>query len=205
MVYNRKGDFGAAVGSFRRVNQDFNTETITGPKTLLKNCQYWQNISAASAQDVFMPDATTLSPGWCVVVLAAGAGTLTVKKSGATAIHTVASGKAYEFTLTDNATAAGTWNVDFKNPIDSVPSVKYVKTMNATTDWGAASGGYYSIQVTAATHGVGTQPFVQIEETSGSDTIRVDVDEVKINSSGDIAIRVPEVPDLRFAGRILVM
>ena len=193
------------VVSSRRTNEEMNTETITGAKTLVKNSARYQNLSAASGQDVIMPDATTIPLGWTVYILSAGAATLTVKKSGGSAtIHTILTGKAYEFTLTGNSDAAGTWNVDFKNPMDSIPAPKATPTFDATTSWGTASGGYYSQTFTAASHGIGTTPIYQVEELSGSDYIKTLCDEEKVNASGDITIRVTESPDGRFAGRIVI-
>lgn len=75
---------------------------------------------------------------------------------------------------------------------------------DATTSWGTASGGYYSLTVTAAVHSKGVNPIVKIYKEDGVDFVEIEVDQVKINALGDITIRVPEVPDLRFAGKLVV-
>lgn len=81
---------------------------------------------------------------------------------------------------------------------------KYVLTFNATTDWGSAGGGFYSLTVLQTAHKA-VSPTVQIFELSGSDYDVVMVDRIRINSSGDVTIRVPETPDGRFAGKIIIM
>lgn len=84
-------------------------------------------------------------------------------------------------------------------------TTKYISTFNNTTDWGTASGGYYSITVLVGSHKAGTSPTVQIFELTGSDYDMVQVDRIRVNSSGDITIRVPETPDGRFTGKIVVI
>lgn len=80
----------------------------------------------------------------------------------------------------------------------------YVQSFDATTDWGSASGGYYSISIPSATHKVGANPHIQIEEEFGSDFVIVDVDQVKITGTGDVTIRVTSSNDARFAGRVVL-
>lgn len=80
----------------------------------------------------------------------------------------------------------------------------FVTSFNATLSWGAASGGYHSITLLASVHERGTTPIFQIEEGSAAPFTLVQVDQVTVNSSGDITFRVPSSPDGRFAGRIKV-
>jgi hypothetical protein len=89
--------------------------------------------------------------------------------------------------------------------VSGKPTTSYVATFNATTDWGSASGGYYTITIAAATHALTNTPsIVQIYELVGSDYDLVNVDRVRIASNGDVSIRVVSSPDLRFAGRISI-
>lgn len=74
-----------------------------------------------------------------------------------------------------------------------------------TGTWSGPSGGYYTITYAASTHGKGTTPIVQIEETSGTDNDIVLVDRIRINSSGDVEIRAAQTPDNRFNGRITIL
>lgn len=80
----------------------------------------------------------------------------------------------------------------------------YEDTFNATTDWGSASGGYYTITVDSDDHLKGTRPMIQLFQLIGSDYEEVDVEDVTVNSSGDIAFRVLETPNGRFEGKILI-
>lgn len=84
-------------------------------------------------------------------------------------------------------------------------TTKYISTFNSTTDWGSATGGYYTITVLASTHKAGISPTIQIFELSGSDYDMVQVDRIRVNSSGDISIRVPETPDGRFEGKLVII
>jgi hypothetical protein len=83
----------------------------------------------------------------------------------------------------------------------------YIKTFNATTDWGSASGGYYTITVTAATHGWGTTPSVWLGIANGAAYDQIFVDRIEIASNGDISFRVPIVNgtiDDRFIGEAII-
>lgn len=86
----------------------------------------------------------------------------------------------------------------------SGPAVRYVTTFDATTSWGAPSGGNYSIVITQATHTRGTNPNVQVYEKIGADYFQLQT-QVKIDAAGDITLSVNETPDLRFEGAILVL
>jgi hypothetical protein len=193
----------------QRHDSALNAETITAQKSLARHDAQWQRLSAASGQDCVLPDATTLPPGWRVVVDASGAATVTVKTYHATTpvtLQAVLSGRAYEFTCTNISSAAGGWHVNFLESADQIPSDRYSTTFNATTDWGSASGGYYTITVLASAHGRGTQPVPNLFELIGSDYIHVDADQVKVNgTTGDISIRVSQTPDGRFFGRLVAV
>lgn len=82
--------------------------------------------------------------------------------------------------------------------------VPYEQSFNATTDWGSASGGYYTITITEATHSKGTKPLMLIMEQNGLNFNKIEVDLITITPAGDVSFRVPEVPDLRFAGKIFI-
>lgn len=84
-----------------------------------------------------------------------------------------------------------------------VQNPNYQQTFNATTDWGSPSGGIYSLVITAATHGKGTKPIVQVWELSGSDFLTVGLAS-KMDASGNITLEVIETPDNRFAGKIII-
>ena len=71
--------------------------------------------------------------------------------------------------------------------------------------WTGPTSGYYTYTVLAANHGKGTAPGVEVYLESASNYDQIEVDRVRVNASGDVEIRVPEVPDLRFTGRILIL
>ena len=190
----------------RRVNQALNTETITGAKQLDLHSEWWQEITAASAQDVILPDATGLPNGWSTVVKA-NTSTITVKTSDAVTpatLQAVEAGKAYEFTLLDNGTEAGVWFINLLEAGGMMASERYVETFDATTSWGSAVGGIYTQTITQATHQRGVNPQVDLFEASGPDFLQVEAD-IKVLANGDVEISVPENPDCRFAGKAVLI
>ena len=71
-------------------------------------------------------------------------------------------------------------------------------------DWTGPSGGFYSIAISGVTQGRGVNPQIQIYEKSGTDYILVDIDQVIVdNATGNITLKVPSSPDLRFDGKIV--
>ena len=85
------------------------------------------------------------------------------------------------------------------------PATKYALTFNATTDWGSVSGGYYTITVTAGTHALGTSPIIEIFELELGNYNSVMPDQISVTPGGDVSFRVPSAPDLRFAGKIIIV
>lgn len=81
---------------------------------------------------------------------------------------------------------------------------RFTQTVNNNTHWGTASGGLYTIVILASTHGKGLKPTVTMFEQVGSDYEQVTVN-YNINSSGDVSISVPDSPDLRFAGVVVII
>jgi hypothetical protein len=80
----------------------------------------------------------------------------------------------------------------------------YPKTFNATTDWGSASGGYYTITLASTAHLKGGNPMTKFYKTSGSDFEEVEPNTVTITATGNVVFTVMETPDGRFAGKVLV-
>jgi hypothetical protein len=204
-----KGDLKVCrtIDAARRVNQGLRATTITGAEQLELHSHYWQRVTAASTQDVILPDATTLPNGWSVVVEAKTSNINVKTYDAVTPVlrKTVTPDRAYEFTLVDNGTAAGVWYVNFLEEADTLATARFTATFDASTDWGAASGGYYTQVITQATHTRGTSPQVDVFEESGSDFVKVDLDELKVLANGDVELRVPEDPDCRFAGKVVMI
>lgn len=205
----------------RRFNGGYNAETISGNRQLTWDDYDFLSISNASEQSVILPDATT-NPnyttltgvtdlaGWSIIIHVpeSSGDSVMVQTYDATTptdLKQILTGRAYRFTCVDASTSAGVWHINFLEEADLVPSERYTSTFDATTSWGAAAAGYYTITVTAATHGRGTNPEVTVLAADGSDWVVVSPDRVKVLSTGNVQIRVPETPDLRFAGKILFL
>jgi len=102
------------------------------------------------------------------------------------------------------ASADTTWRYTGTEWVTALGLPPYTQTFNATTDWGVASGGLFTITIPAATHLMGTS-VTQVShfESSGGLWEEVGVNSVTIDqTSGDVSFTVSEVPDLRFAGRV---
>jgi len=83
--------------------------------------------------------------------------------------------------------------------------VTYLRSFNNGADWGTVDGnGNYTITTTASTHGVGTDPIVQVYNYNGSYYQLVFTDALGVYSNGDVFIEVPSNPDNRFNGRISI-
>lgn len=81
----------------------------------------------------------------------------------------------------------------------------YTHSFNATTDWGSASGGLYSIAINSSTHGKGVPTTIQVFEDDGTSYVVVDTDVLKINkSTGTVTLSVADSPNGRFAGIVTI-
>ena len=94
-------------------------------------------------------------------------------------------------------------NVEFniiETGVTDRPS-NFTQSFNATTDWGAASGGYYTITVT---HNLGSTGVICAiyDTTTNEDYVLTDL--LRIVDENTLSFRVPETPDTRFAGKIVV-
>jgi len=200
-------------GNFsRRANQGSTSVSgISSTQSLDEHSFWWNRMETDGngVQDVVLPDATSLAEGWQVVVDNIGSvDSLDVKTFDSTTpvlLKTVAIGRAYAFTLRKQGTEAGTWHVNYLEESDGVVATRFAATFNAAGSWGAPSGGYYTQTIAKATHTRGPNPIIQLFKLSGSDYQKVIVDRVKSLANEDITFRAPEVPDLRFAGKIVVV
>lgn len=191
-----------------RFNAGMNIKTLSAPEQLALHSKAWQKLSSSSAENVILPNATGLPVAWAVTVANGGAATLTVQTAGPVNLQNITAGRVYEFVLLDNSDAAGTWHVNFLEDSETVVSDRYVGTFDATSSWGTAVGGYYSITIAAATHQRGIVPgFAGVSEESGTDYVGVALgdDGYTVAANGDVTVRVPESPDCRFAGRIILV
>lgn len=76
--------------------------------------------------------------------------------------------------------------------LESGSGATYKVDKNATTDWGSASGGEYTITITAGTHGKGTEPDVRVYKVVSGSRIPADAEfDIKVNATnGNITIKV---------------
>jgi hypothetical protein len=65
------------------------------------------------------------------------------------------------------------------------------------------SGSEYSINISGGTHGRGNDLVIQVYELVGSEYEIVDI-VIDVAATGDIKIKTNQIPDTRFAGRVLI-
>ena len=193
----------------RSFQHGLSVETLTTTRNIDINDYQYLRLSCASNQDIILPDAQTLEAGWnrTIDVASDSVGSVLLKTYDDVTpvlLKTLASGKSVKVTLISGATSAGTWKVEVISETETSAAERYVSGFTATTEWGTAAGGYYTITITSATHGIGSNPVVSVQQLTGSDYLVVDVDELKIFANGNISIKVPETPNLRFAGRVVI-
>ncbi len=204
---DRRGDFrvGRTVIADRRVDAGATAQTLSTGKDLDRHSYSWLRLDNATTQDVTLPDATDLPLGWSVVVDVPSTSTapVKVKKHGGAALKSIEQGRAYKFTCVDIGSAAGEWYINFLEEADLIPTERFVETFDATGDWGSPSNGYYTITVDETDHERGTKPTVAVFQKDATDYIQISPDRIKVNTSGDVSIRVPQTPDLRFEGEMI--
>lgn len=189
----------------KRADEGLLSEVITASYTVLRHSAKWLRLSAAASQDVALPDATTCPNGWAVVIHASGAANLAVNYDGATLLKSVVAGAVYIFTLLDNSTSDGVWHLNYLEDATSTTAARYVHTFNATTDWGSAAGGYYTLNLAESVHGRQADPMWQVFEMADSKESKVICDQEYNNAAGDIALNIVEDSDARFAGKIVII
>ena len=89
------------------------TATAAGTTTLTGASQPLQQFTGTTTQTVKLPDATTLLPGWQFTILNRSTGSLTVQNSASTLLQTMSAASQATFTLANNSTAAGVWDVSY--------------------------------------------------------------------------------------------
>jgi hypothetical protein len=198
-----------AVSAARRVNQGLSSEALIAARPVTAYDFAWLKISNAATQNVVLPDATSLVNGWDLVVMADAASAASVNVMTFDAVtpillQNVLANRAFKFTLLDGSTPAGVWHVEYLDSAIPPPAVRYVAPFNATTAWGSASAGYYTFAVTAATHLMGVNPVVMTFSGAGPFQ-QVQADQCLSAANGDVSVKVPDDPDCRFAGQLIIM
>ena len=190
-----------------RANQGLDIQAISAPLVLASNSSYWQDITATGAQNCTLPVATGLANGWSVSINVEAGSNVTVKDSAAVTLQVIVAGSttpAYQFTLLDNGTAAGTWMIVSLDNAGSVAATRYVNTHNATSDWTDMTT-FWEVAVTEATHLRGANPMIQFYEDIGAGVlVQTQPDTSTLQTTGNHTFDVPagsgNLPDLRYAG-----
>jgi hypothetical protein len=81
----------------------------------------------------------------------------------------------------------------------STPPYSYSFTIGT---W-SLSGSEYSINIPQSTHLKGANPIIQAYELSGSNYIEV-LQYIEINGSGDVTLKLNQLPDIRYAGKVII-
>jgi len=204
----------------RRFDQGLITlPVLAAAYNVLRHSHAWLEVATDGngAQDVILPDASTLPLGYKIVVHNVGSvDNISVKDNGGGLLKLLipagVDNYAYEFVLYNNGSPAGGWYVWALDDFDTQVASRYVHPFNATSDWGAAALGYYSHALLESVHTRGPNPIFQIFETVGSDFVSVALDQAKMNASGDVTLRVTAGDaedaadiDARFAGKMILI
>jgi hypothetical protein len=78
---------------------------------------------------------------------------------------------------------------------------RWYTTFDATTSWGAAAAGYYTISIAQTTHGIPAPRRVTVWEGT-TDLDIVFPDRIRVTAAHAVEIRVTDAPDERFAGAL---
>jgi hypothetical protein len=210
------GDLTIKRGMFAEVRSDrgLRVATITVNETLDNNAYSWQKLQNNTASlDVNLPAANTLQlVGWAVIIEnnALSTFSLVVKDSTGAIIKTIvapAAGsiRAYEFVCQDISTAAGVWYTVSMEDTAVQAASRYAYDFNATNNWGDASAGNFTLTASGVDHTRGLNPSVMVYETAGPVQTMVDLDLRYNGTTGDVSLVVPETPNCRFAGRVVIL
>ena len=189
---NLKGHRSDSVYELKTVSAAYQV-LITDPSSI--------GISASASGAVSLPDATTLFKGWSITISNVTNinninETYVYSKTGTQVylLKTIPSFGSFTFTCKDINTADGIWSVASNMNIDDIKATAF----NAVSDWTLDGSIYYtSISVKS---GHSARPFLVIKGGGpyGDGGFAVTVD--CTFTSGNIKIRVPAIPDCRFAG-----
>lgn len=173
-------------------------------------------MNPASVGTIDLPNTTDIPLGWRIVVaVKEDAFAVTVRTYHLTTPATlkqIIPGRTYEFMLIDKTSTAGVWMVNYLEEADLTPSERFVASFTAATSAGnwVNGTGYLTVTVEESVHGRGMFPMVQVFKDSSTDKIFVLPDQILVNGSGDIVIRVPSIgvpggDGLKFAGSLVII
>jgi hypothetical protein len=192
----------------RRANQGLKASSLSDAYDVSALSHAWLSLDPNGAnRDVVLPDATTLTNGWSVIIenTADASESLVVKdNSTGNVIKTIVSPTpvnqtlAYQFVLKDNSTADGVWYaIELGDP--TIDITKYYDAFEVA-DWSVPSGELTTLNIAGTTHGKGNNPMWSVHNDTGSKVYCHD--EVVNVANGNITLTITE--DDEFDGFIIV-
>ena len=146
---------------------------------------------------------TDLKAGAQFLIINDSTGAATVAANTSGNIGTVPAGESALLILKTTATANGTWELILLDQ-DMTGVTKFSATFDATTDWGTATGGAFSMTIDASAI-VSANPIISVFRSSDNALVLVDV---TASATSNIILSVPVIGDgndARFAGTIVVI
>ena len=122
-------DYVDTVGGFQSI------ATAAGTTTLTVSSPMTTQFTGTTTQTVVLPNATTLSVGRKFVISNRSTGSVQVNANGGGALQTMFATSQATFTLSNNGTSAGTWDISYLSTGGSAgaPATATVSTSEATT------------------------------------------------------------------------
>jgi hypothetical protein len=168
-----------------------------------------QVVNVATYDQIYVECTVYASSGSYVKVIASSfndAGGSAIDQIGVITGTNLTDFSEFTFTSSDNSVEIEgnntTKEIDFR-AVGGGGNSSYVDTFDDSADWGAASGGNYSITIAQLTHGKGVSPKVQVFELVGATYELVYLNTI-VSAAGNVTISVNETPDLRFEGKIII-
>jgi hypothetical protein len=189
------GKFSGLLNANNLIPNQRNIDLTATEQLTFKSTQV-QNVSAVAAQNLILPDATTLINETIYLIdnrnYGAGTEAVTIQTHHATTpvdLQEILRNEIYMFQLVSNGSAAGTWRV-IKLAGDSVN--KFIKAF-LVADWGSADAdGIFTLSIPASEHGKGIEPVTYtIYEISGSTRSEFGLQEFSADTTtGDITMKI---------------
>ena len=159
-----------------------------------------------AASDAVLGTTNITTAGQATALGYPGVGLFSVQSTYSAGVGGGSVGRVRTVIISDGNTCWLTlWdNVDW-TPLADILERPFSVTKNATTDWGAASGGVYTLTVFEAEHGLGSSVSVEVWDTTSVPGSRIQyLGAAVAAATGDITITAQETPDERVGLLVLV-
>jgi hypothetical protein len=130
------------------------TATAAGTTTLTVGSAAIQQFTGTTTQTVVMPNATTMANGQQFYITNRSTGLVTVNANGGGLLQSMAASSYAIFTLINNGTAAGTWDVAYAAPTTGTVTSVSVVTANGFAGTVATATTTPAITITTTVTGV---------------------------------------------------